>query len=40
MVNLTVNSLLDEFVFKILLSEAEKEQLNGNLVKLIIDSKV
>lgn len=34
------NALPDDIAFKILLSEAEKDQLNGDLVKLFIDSKV
>lgn len=34
------NALPDEIAFKILLNEAEKELLNGDLVKLFIDSKV
>jgi len=34
------NALPNEIAFKILLNEAEKGQLNGDLVKLFIDSKV
>ncbi|WP_275660968.1 GAF and HD-GYP domain-containing protein [Vibrio brasiliensis] len=34
------NALPNEIAFKILLNEAEKDQLNGDLVKLFIDSKV
>jgi len=34
------NALPDDIAFKILLNEAEKDQLNGDLVKLFIESKV